>query len=108
MTTQEIFLAAARSMGMERGSEVTTSALYDPVAPLAWDDTIYEETETLHLHGKTDDLDEEDEEEVQTIPLRPQQATRASSAQGEPISDRLPDLDITSPPIPLIPGPLQP
>ena len=108
MTTQEIFLAAARSMGMGRGSEVTTSALYDSAAPFAWDDTIYEETETLHLHGKTDDLDEEDEEEVQTIPLRAQQATCASSAQGEPISDRLPDLEITLPRISRIRGTRQP
>ena len=98
MATQELLpLSAAREeTAPERGkdAEVTMSKLCDPARPSPWDEEDCEEIDTLPLHEKT--TDELEDEEAQTISLRNQRPARARlRAQDAPVSDRLPEIEVT-------------
>lgn len=69
-----------------------TCALDEPITPPVWDESACENIITQPLYRQTDSLTDEDE---QTIVLRNRQAARAQSRHGEPVSDQLPDLEIT-------------
>lgn len=98
IATQELLpLAAAREeTAPERGkdAEVTTSKLCDPARPSPWDEEDCEEIDTLPLREKT--TDELEDEEAQTISLRNQRPARARlRAQDTPVSDGLPEIEVT-------------
>jgi hypothetical protein len=98
IATQELRpLAAAREEAAPargKDAEVTTSKLRDPAHPSPWDEEDCEEIDTLPLHEKT--TDELEDEEAQTISLRKRRPAPASfGAQDAPVSERLSDLEVT-------------
>ena len=97
ITTQELLpLPAERgeAAGRRNGVEVTTSALSDPALPDTWNERGCEEIDTLPLHEKTTDELEDGEEP--TISLRgPRPARTRVRAPGVPVSDKLPDIEVT-------------
>lgn len=73
--------------------EVTTGALVSPAASRARDGEELEEIETLPLHGTTGPLENE---ETQPMTRRKRRAAHAEEyTRAAPISDSLPDIDVT-------------
>lgn len=98
VTTQELLPSPAEGKGVATGeredAEVTTSALSDPALPDTWSEQDYEEVDTLPLHGKT--TDELEDGEAQTLSLRARRTARTGSrVQNAPVSDKLPDIEVT-------------
>lgn len=98
IATQELLpLSAAREEAAPepgKEAEFTTSKLCDPARPSPWDEEDCEEIDTLPLHDKI--TDELEDEEAQTISLRNQRPVRARlRAQDAPVSDRLPEIEVT-------------
>ena len=82
----------ARTIHAREEGKVTTSKLDDP-AGLAWEESGYEEIDTLPLHGTTESLEDE---EAQTVELRKRPLARSEEeGRQTPVSDRLPDIEIT-------------